>query len=112
MTFAEFLQQEMRRRDLSVRQFAEVIGIDHSTLSKLMRFEKPPTPSTETLIAVSKATGVSLTTLIALAFPDLKNIEVTANVLMLAERIERLPPDKRDLIDSLIMGMLLKEGSE
>lgn len=112
MTLGEFLQEETRRRDMSVRQFGESIGVDHSTLSKLMRFENPSVPALDTLVKISKGTGVSLITLLKLAFPDLDGIEVDERSRILAERIAQLPADKREIAEAFILGTLFKPRDE
>jgi len=46
MSLAEMLFQEMRRRDVSLRELAQTAGVSHSTLSKIINHNQQPTPET------------------------------------------------------------------
>ena len=39
----DFIADEMRRRDMSARQFAELVGVVHTTITKAM-YKTPPEP--------------------------------------------------------------------
>ncbi len=106
LTLADFLQTERQRRSWSIRDFASAAGLDHTTLSKLLRSTNPPTPALDTLVCLSRALNVSLVVLLKLTFPDLPGIEVSAESLLLAERVQQLTPDQRAVVDALLRGLL------
>lgn len=46
MDIAEILFQEMRHREMSLRDFAALTGVDHSTLSQIRNKKQKPSPQT------------------------------------------------------------------
>ena len=56
--FRVWLDNEMRRRRMSQRMLGERSGIDHSTISRLLKTRR--TPSTETMVALAAALGADL----------------------------------------------------
>ena len=56
--FRVWLANEMRRRRMSQRMLGERSGVDHSTISRLLRTGR--TPSTETMVALAAALGADL----------------------------------------------------
>lgn len=105
ITLADFLDAERRQRGWSVRQLASAAELDHTTLSKLLR-GTGPSPALDTLVSLSRALGVSLVTLLKLAYPDLPGIDLSADALALADRVQRLTPDQRAVVDALLRGLL------
>lgn len=105
----EFIEEEMRRRDMTANQFADFVGVAHTTIGRAIDQRRPTTPSPEFLIKLAKATGISLSSLIALVIPEAEHIEVSARSLLIAERIGQLPPDKQEIIDSLILSWLFED---
>lgn len=103
LSLADFLQAECQRRGWSVRQLASAAELDHSTISKLRR---GASPALDTLASLSQALGVSLVTLLKLAYPDLPGIDLSPDAVALADRIQRLTPDQRAVVDALLRGLL------
>ena len=56
--FRVWLANEMRRRRMSQRMLGERAGVNHSTISRLLRAGR--TPSTETMVALATALGADL----------------------------------------------------
>jgi transcriptional regulator with XRE-family HTH domain len=56
--FRVWLANAMRRRRMSQRMLGERAGVDHSTISRLLRTGR--TPSTETMVALATALGADL----------------------------------------------------
>ena len=50
-TFNQWLQTQLRARKLTQRQLAQRSGVDHSTISRLMREDRVPSLLTATLLA-------------------------------------------------------------
>lgn len=46
VSFADLLFQELRRRNISLRKFAELSGVDQSTFSKIVNEGSQPSPTT------------------------------------------------------------------
>lgn len=98
-TFREFVLEEIKKRSLTPRQFALRVGVDPSTLTRLLDERNPSQPSVEFLIKMAAETGYAVTTLIGLAYPDVAaadNLPVSA--MLMAERIKQLPDDLRNTI--------------
>lgn len=102
---SDFLQAEQRQRGWSVRQLATAAGLDHTTVLRLLR-GAVPSPALDTLVSLSRGLGVSLVVLLKLAYPDLPGIEPDADALLLADRVQRLTPDQRAVVDALLRGLL------
>lgn len=50
-TFNQWLQTQLKARKLTQRQLAQKSGVDHSTISRLMREDRVPSLQTATLLA-------------------------------------------------------------
>ena len=64
-TLGKYLHSERTKRNMSLREFSELLGISHTYLNKLEngkdpRNGKPVSPTIETLKEISKALHVSL----------------------------------------------------
>ena len=64
-TLGKYLHNEREKRNMSLREFSELLGISHTYLNKLEngkdpRNGKPVSPTIETLNEISKALHVSL----------------------------------------------------
>src|SRR5436853_408114 len=98
-----FIQEEIKRRDMTIRQFATLVTVNHSIIGKFRyhgireTYNKKPIgePSLAFLAKLAKATSVDLCTLIALVYPDATIADARAGLL--ASRIAQLPPDKLQL---------------
>ncbi len=104
-TLGEFIDQEIRKRQMSVREFAEFIGVTHPTIMKFREHGKKDVgnPSIDFLIKLAQRTDTNLVALLAMAFPEaapLLNVDPTT--LILSQRIQRLPPHIRQAIDDLL----------
>ena len=71
-TFTAWLQQRLEASRLSQRQVANKSGIDHSTISRLLRGERMPSLRTATLLA--KAVGGAE----AATMPDVMNVPASS----------------------------------
>jgi transcriptional regulator with XRE-family HTH domain len=109
LTLRDFIEQEMHRREMTMRQFADFVGISHATISRTLDPIKPTEPTIDVLVKLAKATGVSLSSLIALLRPDLDEIDIDPRARVLAERIASLPDAKREIAETYLLGILLKE---
>ena len=111
-TLRQFLQHEMRSRGMSARQFAEFVGVANTTITRAMYDdEEAPMPGLEFLAKLANATGTDLCTLVALIMPEAVR-SVSPEESLLASRISRLPRDQQEIVDSFILGALLKQSDE
>ncbi len=103
----EFIQEELRKRDMSARQFADHVKVSHSTITKAM-YPVPPEPSLDFLAKLGRATGIDLCTIVAMVKPD--DTRVSPRALLIAQRIEQLPESKRAFADEFLNGLIEKRG--
>lgn len=106
----EFIEGQIKNRHMTEREFARFVGVSNSTISRA-RGDDAPEPSLEFLVKLSKATGHSLLSVLKLAFPD-ADLAIDEQSVMLAERIAHLPPDKREIAEAFILGMVLKSADK
>jgi len=114
-TFTQFLNDEMRRRDLSARKFADFIGVNHAIINKFANAEPSEEigyPSIHTLRKLSAATGASLLTLISLVFPDADHVETDLDARLLAEQITQLSAEDRSVAEGFINDALSKRAQK
>ena len=98
LTLSDFIQSEMKKRDMGVVEFAKFVGVTHSTISKHLG-EKAGVPSEDFLVKLSDATTVSLETIFGLAFPRVANrMPVSPKAMLLAQRFDQLPESVQDFI--------------
>lgn len=72
--FKEFLQDEITRRGMSARQFAEFLDVAPSTVSRCIDEKNPSLPGLDFLLKIARATGVSITSLVHVRItPPIKN---------------------------------------
>lgn len=107
--FQKFLQQEMDKRDLSQNAFAALVGVSSGMMSNHMKQDGTAPPlSLGFLKQVAQATNTSLITLLKLAYPDLPRnllVDLEPDVRLIAERIAKLPPEQREIIDRFILSL-------
>jgi len=103
MKFNEFIELEMKKRDMSIREFSRFVGISHSAVSKYLSHPDTKSISIEFMVRVADATNTDLASIVAMVYPE--HTTVNAEVRILAERIANLPPDKRKMVDSLLLGL-------
>jgi transcriptional regulator with XRE-family HTH domain len=107
----DFLLHEMRSRGMSARQFAEFVGVANTTITRAMYGDEAPMPGLEFLAKLASATGTDLCALVALVMPEAVR-SVSPEESLLAARISRLPRDKQEIVDSFVLGALLKQSDE
>lgn len=110
--FVQFLRDEMARRDFeSQRSFARWLGMAPATVWQVMDGGREP--GLDFLVATSKATGVNIRSLIDLAYPGaISDSDLSADALVLAEQIERLPDDVRKVVRAIIRGSVERNAGE
>lgn len=111
-TLGDFIEEERRKRKLSLREFAKLIGVSHSALAK--HINKTDTrPSLDLLEKLSDKTGASLHVLIMLASPALaKQSTLSARALLFAEEFDKLGEELQNFLLSAALTQKGKGGSK
>lgn len=104
-----FLESERIQRNMTLRKFADWIGVSHSTLSRYINHDELPAPDLDSLIRISEKTGVGLLELIRLSYPQVEQPLINLDAQILANRIQQLPPDARIMVETLIDGAVLRQ---
>lgn len=106
-TIAEFIKQDMERRDMSLREYARFIGSSHPTVSRYLS-EPGHHVQWEFLVGLGRATHTDIGTLARYAAPDVAFGDVP-DTRIIAERINQLPPDFRKTIMDMIEAYLAQQ---
>lgn len=105
LTLRDFILDEMHKRDMSGRQFAEFVGVAQSTISRAIDEREPTGPGVELMLKLADATHTDVTTIFALAFPDVAaRTKLSPDAALMAQRIEQLPEHLQEAIRVLIRG--------
>ena len=103
--FQKFLNAEMKNRDMSMRQFAEFVGVPGSVITRIMDQNSPTKPTVDTLAKIAIATSVDIRYIVGLVAPNgIQNVSTDAMTIMC--QINRLPKDKQAVILQVIESML------
>jgi transcriptional regulator with XRE-family HTH domain len=113
VSLADFINDEVKKRNMSLREFAESIGTAASTITRAVG-DNPPQPGIDFLIKLSRGTGVSLMSLIKMAFPEAESHLVVPDVQskLIADRITRLDQQDRMMVESLLLSLVEKSLSK
>lgn len=104
-TLKEFIIEEMRRRDMSARQFAKVVGVSNTTINRALDSKYTADPTLDFLAKLAIATNVSLIALVELSFPGvLEKDQPSPAALIMAQKIEKLPSHLQEAIAAIIRG--------
>ncbi len=108
-TLGEFIQREIDRRHLSNRQFADLLGVSHTIINKFLDHGSKDVgePSLDFLVKLGKGTGTNPLVLLALADPRIADslrelAQADNSALLRSQRIEQLPENMREAIDTII----------
>jgi transcriptional regulator with XRE-family HTH domain len=112
-TLGKFILDELKKRDMSMRQFAAVVGVSDATISRLVSLADPPEPTLDFLAKISRVTGVDVCTLVAMVLPDSQVTPILdPEARLLVDRIRKLPPDAQQLIEILIIQTVFKNAQD
>lgn len=109
MTLNNFIEDEMKKRDMSIREFSKLIGLSHSTISKFLNNPDTRNVSIEFLVKLAEGTNTDLASIVAMVYPEHTSINAQSRIL--AERIAQLPPAQYEMIESLLLGFGIKAGN-
>lgn len=108
--FAEFIQSEIKQRNMSVRQFAELVGVAHTTISRLIDPSHAILPTLELLNKLAKVTHTDIRDLVGLIYLDDADPDPEAEIL--ATQISALPPEEREFIRTYLLGVSVRMARE
>jgi transcriptional regulator with XRE-family HTH domain len=95
----------------SQRAFAKALGSDIATVSRMMDYDHAARPSVEFLLKLHRVTGVSVGSIVELAYPDqVERANAGLSTLVLAEMIEQLPESLREAVDAIVRGASDRRG--
>lgn len=99
-----FILTEIRKRDMSVRQFSEFVGVAHSTVNRILDENDQSTPTLESLLKIADATNTDLYALLGLTFPDIvQRTALSPDARIIAQRVEQAPEHIREAIRALLL---------
>ena len=109
-TLQDFVLAEMRKRYLSEREFAKLVGVAHTTINYLTNSDhkKDREVTAPFLIKLARATNTNPILLFALAYPEVKPdleelLGLSTDSVLRAKQLENLPDAALDLIDAFLM---------
>lgn len=103
-SLSEVVAVEMRKRNMTTREFAALVGVSHATISRIV--SKPgheQLVSRRTIEKLARALGMDAVTLERLARKRLLRDD-DADARMMVELIRGLPKKQRDMVDALLRG--------
>lgn len=104
---ASFLSEQCEIRHVSWREASLGAGLDHGAIS---RFIKGQQPSTESCKKLSSYFKVSEDTLLSLAgHRDIGDQELDPEIVAIAKRIGKVPPDRRNKVMRTVLSILEAE---
>lgn len=113
-TLGDFILEEMKLRDMSAREFAELMSVPHATINKYLNHGKTETyggkpignPSIEFIQKLSETTKIDICTIMDLITGNASDRDNRARLL--AERIARLSVEDQEIIDRYLLGTPFK----
>lgn len=108
LPFAEWLEKELQKRNLSQREFARQTGIRSTAIHKLLT-QKSKTPSVPTCKAIARVFDMSVFTVISIAYkiPIDPEIPELADFKML---LVGLTPNRREALLDMARTLIKLEG--
>lgn len=108
-TFGDFILEYVNSHSISLNKFATTVGTSHTTLYRWI--DGRAEPSLRQLAKLSRATATDICALVYMLYPDTRPTR-SAEMQRLADDIGKLPPQMQELVDSLIVGMVVKQSND
>lgn len=116
LTLGEFIQSEMKTRRLSIRKFAELVGVSHKVVAKFRYhginpiYNKRPVgePSLDFLAKLARATSVDLCALVGLIHSEVVQKDADRQILLdqIMNQVRVMTPDLVEQTATYIVGVL------
>jgi len=110
-TLGKFILDEMHIRNMSMRKFADYVGVSHPTISRLVNGDDPPIPSLDFLAKLASATKIDPCALFELIFPDLA-VDLDPDARILATQIGDLSDDAKNMLKTMVVATVLKKSQD
>lgn len=107
--FGDFIIKYINSHSLSLNKFAQQMGTSHTTLDRWIDGKTEPT--IKQLLKLSSATATDVCEIVYLLHPEARPHR-RPEVTRLADEIAALPPNMQELVDSLIVGMVVKQRND
>lgn len=107
--FSEFVRTYVSTHSLTINDLAKQMKVPHSTVARWA--DGKTEPSLKQLTKLSRATATDICALVYMLYPDTRPTR-SAEMQRLADDIGKLPPDMQQLVDSLIVGMVVKQSAD
>lgn len=104
----QYISDEMKRRDIGVRDFAKILNVAPSTISKLTDPRENYEPGLDVLRKIARGTGVTLSAILELIEVEDGQSARTENEL-LSLQLSKLTEEQRRIVLNLIRGFLIGE---
>lgn len=109
--FRKFLITEMDKRRLSVRGFAELIGVSHTTIVYALGYKnKVRIPSLDFLIKLAVKTNTDICTIAALLAPYATRKNALASLV--ASAASQLPVERQNILLDIIRGWAIEKPKQ
>lgn len=102
-----FIVDDMQRRKMSLREYAEFLGVTHPTVSRYVNGEHKEI-QWGFLVALSRATKIDIGYFARLAAPEVA-FENVPDTHIIAERINQLPTPYRKTIIDMVEALLTQQ---
>lgn len=103
----DFVKQYVMERGLTINDLAKKMSVPQSTVARWARGDT--TPTIHQLAKLSQATSTDLCDLVQLIIPDARRETASES---LAKRIAKLPKDRQEIIDALLVGITLQNTNK
>jgi transcriptional regulator with XRE-family HTH domain len=115
VTFGQFLREEIDKRKMSQREFADYVGAAHGVINKFLDYGAKDVgyPSVDFLLKLSKATNTDICYLMALLDPEVpRRTDASIYAMRIGEIVEALPEAQREMIDNFLLSLVAKQGKK
>lgn len=106
-TIREFVIEDMERRMMSYREYAEFLGVTHPTVARYINEEKK-SMQWDFLVKLSGATKTDIGFLARLAAPEVA-FEDVPDATIITQRINQLPSIYRKTIIEMVNALLAQQ---
>lgn len=107
LTIREFVIEDMARRKMSLREYADFLGVTHPTVGRYVN-NKDKEVQWAFLVALSRATHTDIGYLARLAAPEVA-FESVPDTQIIADRINQLPAPYRKTIIDMVEALLTQQ---
>jgi transcriptional regulator with XRE-family HTH domain len=105
-----FVTSEMNKRGMSIRQFADFIGVSHPIISNIVN-EGDSEITLKLLTSLAIATNTDVRVLVAMVVPNAV-FRQDIDIIELAERIRRLPKEAQEIVRGFIKSDSFKGANQ